>query len=231
MRLLKFARVLNGLLLVELSLLPLHAQQAPSAPVSDPVADTTVHAHEELAGTWEYNAPDSINILTGRSEQAPRSATQRGRGARGAPPPVDSGTAIARDRGDRQAAAGVGPTPEMVRENQETARDLLEVPETLKIRVTPDAVTITDDLDRERRYPTDGRRQKYRLAAAQYEALVQWQGSQLKMDIEGGFGFKLTQTFFLSADARRLFVIVRVGQPRKDQPQAGFNRVYDRVEG
>ena len=71
--------------------------------------------------------------------------------------------------------------------------------------------------------------------AAVYEAKVYWEGAQLKREIEGGEAFRLRETFFLSQDANRLFVILRVGDPPRQSdrnnpaPIHGFNRVYDRV--
>jgi hypothetical protein len=41
----------------------------------DPQSEGPPHELRELAGYWDYNADDSINIQTGRQEQSPRSAT------------------------------------------------------------------------------------------------------------------------------------------------------------
>jgi hypothetical protein len=123
----------------------------------------------------------------------------------------------------------VGMTPEMIRENRDLARDLLEVPQALKIGIAPTGVTFTDDLERARTYPIDGQKRKYTLSAARYDAALEWDGTQLKKHIEGPYGFRMTETYFLSADGRRLFVIVRIGEPKKDTPIVGFNRVYDRA--
>jgi hypothetical protein len=116
-------------------------------------------------------------------------------------------------------------------EQADLRRDLLEVPQTLKIKVTSDAVTLTDDLDRERTYPTTGKKEHYQLGAASYDAKARWDGHQLYKDIEGVRGFHMHETYFLSEDGKRLFVIIRVGDPSKDKnaPIVGFNRVYDRV--
>src|SRR5262249_41749692 len=106
-----------------------------------------------------------------------------------------------------------------------------EVPQTLKIKVSSEAVSLTDDLDRERTYPTSGKKQHYQLGAANYDAKAYWDGHQFYKDIEGIRGFKMHETYFLSEDGKRLFVIIRVGDPSKDKnaPIVGFNRVYDRV--
>ena len=56
-------------------------------------------------------------------------------------------------------------------------------------------------------------------------------GSHLRKEIEGAYGFRMTETYFLSADGSRMFVVVRVGLQKKDSPIVGFDRVYDRIEG
>jgi hypothetical protein len=114
-------------------------------------------------------------------------------------------------------------------------RDLLEVPEILRIKVTDGTVSFTDDLDRERNYPTTGKKQHYQLGAASYDAKVHWEGNQLFREIEGARGFKMHETYFLSEDGKRLFVIIRVGDPPTEKEKekgaqiVGVNRVYDRV--
>jgi hypothetical protein len=116
-----------------------------------------------------------------------------------------------------------------LRENRDLTRDLLEIAETLEFAVTDDAVTITDDLERSRTYPTDNSRRRYRLGASEFFARVRWEDGRLRRDIEGSFGFRMTETYFLSPDANRLFVIIRVGEAARNRPQAGVDRVYDRI--
>jgi hypothetical protein len=116
-----------------------------------------------------------------------------------------------------------------MRENRDLLRDLLEIPEALTIRVAADRVTFIDDLNRERTYPTDGSKNKYQLAASRFNAKLTWDAGQLRKEVDGGLGFKMTETYFLSADGQRLFVILRVDRSRPDGPIVGANRVYDRV--
>jgi hypothetical protein len=209
---------------------PVAAAQAP-ADASSP-AFTSIALPQEFSGVWDYNALESINIVTGRPEQSPRSATQRsapavpqnGRasssGGEGAPAPGR----IAVIRG-----SGLGPTPEMMREARDMSRDLLEVPEALTINVHNQVVSFTDDIERVRTYPVDGSKQKYRLGASEFHARVEWNGTQLRKDIEGSFGFRMSEVYFLSPDARRLFVIIRIGSQGRNRLPTGVNRVYDRV--
>ena len=51
-----------------------------------------------------------------------------------------------------------GPSPLVLAEARTLVRDLFEVNEKLTITVTADSVTFTDDLKRERTYPTDGKK-------------------------------------------------------------------------
>jgi hypothetical protein len=113
-------------------------------------------------------------------------------------------------------------------ETRELMRDLMEIPEKLTIKVASDAVTVTDDLGRERVYPTDNKKRKYQFGAAVFDARARWEGAVFKMDMEAPRGFKMFQTAFLSDDGNRLFVIIRVGEQKKDAPVVGVNRVYDR---
>jgi len=130
---------------------------------------------------------------------------------------------------------GMSPFTLSMSEERGLRRDLLEVPEVLKIKVTDATVSFTDDLDRERSYPTTGKKQHYQLGAASYDAKVHWEGNQLFKEIEGARGFKIHETYFLSEDGKRLFVVIRVGdtptekEKEKGAQIVGVNRVYDRV--
>ena len=69
---------------------------------------------------------------------------------------------------------------------------------------------------------------KYQLGAAQFDARARWEGAAFKKDIEAAHGFKMFETYFLSDDGNRMFVIIRIGPQTKDAPVVGVNRVYDR---
>ena len=114
-------------------------------------------------------------------------------------------------------------------QSRDTLRDLMEIAPGLSFDVTSAAVTVKDDLDRSLSFPTDGRKQKYMLGAAMFDARASWDGSQFKLDIAGPDNLKMIQTFFLSEDGSRLFLIIRVGEQMKGARPVGVNRVYDRV--
>ena len=195
---------------------------------------------EQLAGVWDYNAEESVNAATGRPEQDPRTATARAAAAKRPPPqPLADPPSGASDR--TRGSAGP-PSDEAVVQayrgmltawSRSAARDLLEVPETLTITVAADAVTFVDDLDRARTYATNGRKAKYQLGSAIFDAKAYWDGARLKKEIQSVGRFQMTETYFLSDDGQRLFVVIRIGDPSKTQeknaPAVGVNRVYDRV--
>jgi hypothetical protein len=124
----------------------------------------------------------------------------------------------------------LGPTVAMLQENRSLSRDLLEVPESLTISLSPGEVSFVDDLFRQRVFPTTGEKSRYQLGAARFNAALEWTGAQLVKRIDAADGFRMTETYFLSEDGNRLFVILRVGSNRKNAPIMGVNRVYDRVD-
>lgn len=209
-------------------------QVAPEAP-----PPSFVHPPEMFGGLWDYNPEESVNAATGRPEQSGRSATQpvaggqrAGGGVTRVPVPRGMGPAVTgttRDGWNEGSGNRYAPPPQLLRENRDLSRDLLEVPEALTIRIANDRVTFIDDLNRERTYPTDGSRHRYQLAASRFNARLLWEEGQLRKEIDGGLGFKMTEIYFLSADGQRLFVFLRVAKTRPDGPTIGANRVYDRV--
>lgn len=196
---------------------------------------------DRFVGLWVYNEGESLNAATGRQERSPRSAAQRtpagrgaGAGASGRPTPPLPAAESSRSAIGPRIAPGLngqlGPTVAMIQENRSLTRDLLEVPESLSISLSPGQISFVDDLFRERVYPTTGEKSRYQLGAARFNAALQWSGTQLVKRIEASDGFRMMETYFLSEDGKRLFVILRIGSDRKNAPIMGVNRVYDRVD-
>ncbi|HUF48335.1 MAG TPA: hypothetical protein VMM93_11005 [Vicinamibacterales bacterium] len=196
--------------------------------LSEPAAATATSANAPalFSGYWDYNDIESVNAGTGRREQQPQGAAARAAG----PAAAARGLGSARD--DRPPVETAVRTPSpltyLIQRAENFVRDLLEVPEVLTIRVDPDAVTFTDDLLRARTFPTDGRQRDYQLSASKFGARTSWDGRQLKRELSGGGGFKIFETYFLSDDGQRMYVIIRVKAPQRPGFIAGFNRVYDR---
>jgi len=114
-------------------------------------------------------------------------------------------------------------------ERHDLVRDLIEVPELLRVRVTDEGVTFVDDLQRLRTYPTNGKLQKYQLAAAQFQARAYWDAGAFHKDIEAANNFRMTETYRVSDNGNQMFVELRIGDPKKPLTMVGVNRVYDRV--
>ena len=199
---------------------------------------------EAFSGFWDYNHELSVDAATGRPEQAPRSAAQRSLGNAAAPPAQPRTTGGAGRSGGTgnggQGGGDVQPRSEfdearramaaiIAAERRTLVRDLLEVPEKLTITSDGNDVTFIDDLKRARTYVADGKPRKYQLAAARFDARTGWDGKYFRKDIAGPNNFKMSETYFLSEDGQRLFVIIRIGDPRRPETMAGVNRVYDRI--
>ena len=226
-------------------------QQQPSASPTRTVSTAPPSASvlEKLSGMWDYNHELSVDAATGRPEQAPRSAAARpvapsgGNAAPPRPPVTGGGGPSGSGNGGPSAGGGGGGGNGnsqydearramaliLAAERRTLLRDLLEVPEKLTIRATAEQVSITDDLKRERIFATDGRKRKYQLSAAIFEATSGWQDAAFRKVIEGPNNFKMSETYFLSEDGRQLFVIIRIGDPKRPETMAGLNRVYDRI--
>jgi hypothetical protein len=216
------------------------APEPPSTPV--PSAASKARPHTDLAGTWKYNADESINATTGRPETAravnDRRGVGRGGGVRGGVPPGGQASNPGGGYGGGYqgpvGGGGFGPGSDignaLFLEQRDAQRDLMEIAPQLKFDVSSSTVTITDDLDRVLTFQTDGKSKKYQLGAAVFDAKTSWSGAQLRNDMEGPDGLRITATYFLSDDGDRMFLILRVGQPAKDGPPVGVNRVYDRVK-
>ena len=197
-----------------------------------------------FSGLWDYNSELSVDAATGRPEQAPRTAAGRSLGAAAVAPPAPGrtgGAGTGRGGGGQGGGSGDGQQRNdfdearramaaiIAAERRTLVRDLLEVPEKLTITSAGPEMTFVDDLKRSRTYTADGKSRKYQLAAARFEARSGWDGKYFRKDIEGPNDFKMSETYFLSEDGQRLFVIIRIGDPRRPETVAGVNRVYDRI--
>jgi hypothetical protein len=208
-----------GLVFVLVASTAVITQERPGLP---PVGvDAPEGSLEDFVGLWEYDSEDSRNVATGQPERGPRGSA--------APRPIIPRPSPARETPSDERDSPFALSPQMLRENRDLSRDLLEIAETLEFAVTADAVTITDDLGRTLTFPTDNSRERHRLGAVEFHARVRWEEGRLLKAIEGSYGFRMTETYFVSPDAARLFVIIRVGDSSRGRRQVGIDRVYDRV--
>jgi hypothetical protein len=212
------------------------ASPAPAVPGAPAVPVPSTRPLSEFAGAWKYNEELSVNATTGRSETARAVNDRRGVGA-GPGAGISGGGGAGNRRSGSAGVGGRGGTTvggpvdgafSLFIASRDTRRDLLEIAPRLRVEVSEQAMTVTDDLDRPLVFPLDSSKQKYQLGAATFEARTSWDAGQLKTDIEGPDGLKMFQTWFLSEDGTKLFLIIRVGVPVPGARPVGVNRVYDR---
>jgi hypothetical protein len=194
------------------------------------VPDAAPSAPTRLAGSWEYSDDDSKEDP--RNWRRPVSARPMvnpggfpGGGPDGAPP---------RPRGEPMGWSGGGfvPRPSSAQfegDLRRALRDLLEVAETFDIVLKSDQVVITDDLDRTLTFSTNGKKEKQRIGATNFEAKTRWEGDLLKQDIEAIGGFHMLQVYFPSADGQTLFVSMTVDKPEFKPPIKPITRTYRRT--
>jgi hypothetical protein len=227
------------------------APAGPAAPASPTVsAAANARPHSDFSGTWIYNDDESLNAATGKPERNRAVNDRRGVARRPVPAAPSSGGSGMGGYGASNGAgggrgggggggriAGGANVPEDIAynlfiEQRDTLRDLMEIPESLRIEIAQASVNMVDDLDRSLVFPVDGRRQKYQLAAAVFDAKTTWDAGQLKMEIEGPDNLRIFQTWFLNEDGSKLFQIIRIGDPprARDQKPIGVNRVFDRAK-
>lgn len=228
------------------------------APQSD-AATAQSAIRNQFNGLWAYNQDESVDAATGRPELGPTGANRRGRESGRAPGGLGGGGGGFGGGGGGGGFGGGGggggfggggggggfggggfgggeyrpPSGAAIISsiNRALRRDLLEVPQTLSVSIESASVTLVDDLERSYTFPTDNSKHEYIVSAAKFDARARWDEARFVKDIEAARGFKMVETYFLSADGRRMFVVIRLGDqpPPEGVPVSGVNRVYDRV--
>jgi hypothetical protein len=191
-------------------------------------AVSTAAASVAMTGLWKYNENESVDASTGRRETAHAANDRVGVGS------VSGGAAPSGAIGPEAMYAEFIDEAMYMRiaEQRATLRDLLEIPQWLRIDVTAAAVSISDDLERQLVFPLDGKRRKYQLGAAIFDGKASWNRGQLRIEIEGRTGPSMMETWFLNETGSKLFQVIRVEAPPgdRDRRPAGINRVYDRAK-
>jgi hypothetical protein len=108
-------------------------------------------------------------------------------------------------------------------------RDLLEVAESLSFRVSPDSVTITDDLQRALTFATSGNKEKRQLAATEFSVRTKFTGGALTQQMMVD-ELTLTEVYLPSEDGREMLVSISVDKPDFQPPLKTIMRVYTRAD-
>jgi hypothetical protein len=106
-------------------------------------------------------------------------------------------------------------------------RDLLEPAATYVIDVGNDTVTLNDDLQRATTFATDGRREKHRSGATQYESKTSWNAdNQLVQELSHGRDLKVSLIWLPANEGKALFVWIKIEKPVFTPPIRDIKRVY-----
>ncbi len=204
------------------------AQQQPAATSATPTPK--VSAPDRLAGQWVFDDDESIE-----DQRNWRRPVGNGRSAVLNPPPISGRQQPPGDMGQSS-----GMNPQGVRRYpsanssfdtafRRTLRDLLEIAETYSVKVDAGRATFTDDLERALVFTLNGRKEKHRLAATEFDARSTWDGVRLTLNIEAYGGFRMSQVFQPSEDGQSLFVAMVVQKPTFTPPIKNVTRVYRRA--
>jgi len=108
-------------------------------------------------------------------------------------------------------------------------RDLLELAQQYTIDVGNDTVTLSDDLQRATTFATDGRREKHRSGATEYESKTSWNAdNQLVQELSRGKDLKVHLIWLPANEGKALFVWIKVEKPTFTPPIKDIKRVYVR---
>jgi len=189
-----------------------------------------------LAFAWQADAPAERAALSGAwtvnkdlsdKPQIPGAAERSGREGQ---PPTGRGGGMGGFGGGRGRDGGPGggdrPSPEEMKKLQAQMRSVLEPPERLMITVEADSVIFTLADGRTQRLPTNGKKVKVMIDETETETQVKWDKARLVKISSLAGGTRVTETYAVEGDSRRLQVTVKIENWRMPQPLS-VRRVYD----
>jgi hypothetical protein len=109
---------------------------------------------------------------------------------------------------------------------QTQMRSVLETPERLMITVEAESVIFTLGDGRTQRLPTNGKKVKLTIDDTEVETQVKWDKARLVKIASLAGNTKVTETYSVDGEPRRLQVTVKIENWRMPQPQT-VRRVYD----
>jgi hypothetical protein len=175
-----------------------------------------------LSGAWTVN--------TDLSDKPPvPGAPERG-GREGQPPPRGGGGmgGFGGGRGRDEGPGGGADRPNSgdMKKLQAQMRSVLDTPERLMITVEAESVVFTFGDGRTQRLPTNGKKVKLTIDDSDVDTQVKWDKARLVKIASLAGGTKVTETYAVEGDVRRLRVTVKIENWRMPQPHT-VHRVYD----
>jgi hypothetical protein len=173
-----------------------------------PAAD--VPRTKNLSGSWKLNKDESTQPK--KRDDDDSGGRRRGGGGR-------SG-------GGRGGYGGGGMHRGMSDEERKEMQELTRPPETLDFTQDGAAIVMTDDLERQRTFYTDGRKIKKSKDADNQEFDAAWQEYRLVADFKGPDGNKIERTFEVLSGNQQLRETIHFTMGRS-QREVYLRHVYD----
>lgn len=201
-----------------LALLTLTVAASAHRAAAPPLGQSTP-AHAGYLGSWKVDRrqfPDDQDVWRRRVDAMPDDTAASRRTIVGPPDPLLSAPIL--------NASGLD-----IALLRTAMRDLLETAERLSFQIKPDAVTITDDLNRTLTYATTGAKEKRQLAATKFDVKTRWNGQALTQEISA-WTFSMTEVYLLRDDGQELLVSIKIDKPQFQPPIKNIARVYVRIK-
>ena len=204
------------------------AAQQPSAPHAGPVVTPAPKLPTTaLAGTWAFDEKGTFEdqrnwrrpVVGDATVPHAGSPASSGSSAYGTGSP---GPGVPLGYGGTRSALGL-----LDNDIRRAVRDLLELAQQYTIDVGNDTVTLSDDLQRVTTFATDGRREKHRSGATEYESTTSWNtDNQLVQELSRGKDLKVQLIWLPANEGQALFVWIKVEKPTFTPPIKDIKRVY-----
>jgi hypothetical protein len=180
------------------------------------VSGASAQSGNNLTGAWRLNKDLSDDLAKVME------ATQGERRAGGGhtPPGGVGGHGPGMHRGGRDTH-GKGDEAE-----QQMRMWLHEPPGRLTITQTDRAITFTDGDGRSQRLATTGEKQRISIGRGTVEVRTKWDGERLVKETSLARGMKVTETYSVVSDAKRLQVMIKLEGSHLQQA-VNFRRFYD----
>lgn len=188
-----------------------------------------------LAGPWTINRDESDDprqkVRSAEGPSGGNSGNYPGRGNPGGYPGGTPGGYPGGGRGGWPGGGGAGPTGGSRNSGQDLEdntklQEAVYPSQSLNIELKNPEVDVTDDQSHKLLLYTDGRKLQKSTDTNQQEILAHWSGSELVSDEKSPLGGKMSRTFELAQDGRKMYETLHIDNGRSGRPVI-IRYVYD----
>jgi hypothetical protein len=190
-------------------------------------------ARKTLAGPWKMNRDESDDprqkVRASESPSTSNTGGNPGRGNGGGYPggyPGGGGGRGGWPGGGGGSPSGGSRNSGQDLEDNPKLQELVYSSESLNIELKNPEVDVTDDQSHKLLLYTDGRKLEKSTNSNQQEVLAHWSGSELVSDEKSPLGGKMSRTFELAQDGRKLYETLHIDNGRSGRPVI-IRYVYD----